>query len=109
MAFLTGRLLAIPVAAVFAASCNRGSTTPYAFESRPRPVFSSEKIAGTRDARLDVSSSGMLSMLVVYEDGGKSRVGYTMSHDGGDSFMPVIPVSGTGAPVTSHGENSPTL
>lgn len=109
MAFLGGRLVAIPVAVVSMTSCHRGDTTPYLFESRPRAVFSAERIAGTRDSKLDISSSGMLSMLVVYEDGGKSRLGYTMSHDGGDSFMPLIPVSEPGASVRSHGENSPTL
>jgi hypothetical protein len=48
-------------------------------------------------------------MLVVYDDGGKSRVGYTMSHDGADTFMHVIPVSEPGASVNSEAESSPTL
>ena len=109
MAFLTGRLVAAPIALVLMTSCNRGATTPYAFESSPRAVFSAKGIVGARDPKLDISSSGMLSMLVVYEEGAKSRVGYTMSHDGGDSFMPLIPVSEPGAAVRSHGENSPTL
>lgn len=109
MALLTRQSAAIPAAVLLMTACNRGSKTPYAFESRPRAVFSAEKIAGTRDPKLDILSSGMLSMLVVYDDGGKSRLGYAMSHDGGDSFMPLIPVSEPGAAVQSHGENSPTL
>jgi hypothetical protein len=109
MALLTWWSAAVPAAALLMNACHRGSTTPYAFESRPREVFSAEKIPGTRDPKLDISSSGMLSMLVVYEDAGKSRLGYAMSHDGGDSFMPLIPVSEPGAGVQSHGENSPTL
>jgi hypothetical protein len=108
MAFLAKRLF-IPVATVFVTSCNHGSTTQYAFESHPRAVLSGQKLIDTRDPKLDISSSGMLSMLVVYQDGGNSRLGYTMSHDGGDNFMRLIPVSEPGASVSSHGENSPTL
>lgn len=43
----------------------------------------------------------------MYEQSGKARVGFSMSHDGGDTFMPMIPVSPEGAPVTYHGESSP--
>jgi len=109
MALLAGRFAAIPAAVVLLTSCNRTSPTPYAFEPRPRTVFNADRVTGSRDPKLEISSSGMLSMLVVYEDGGRSRLGYTMSHDGGDSFMPLIPVSESGATVQSHGENSPTL
>ena len=108
MAFLAKRWF-VSVAAIVFTSCNQGATTPYAFESHPRAVFSGQKLIDTRDPKLDVSSSGMLSMVVVYDDGGKSHLGYTMSHDGGDSFMPLIAVSEPGASVNSHGENSPTL
>ena len=104
---------AISAAALLMISCHTSSTprsaSPWSFEPHPRAVFSGEKIAGMRDPKLAISSSGMLSMLAVYDDGGKSRLGYTMSHDGGDSFMPLIPVSESGAAVQSHGENSPTL
>lgn len=96
-------------AGILASSCNRAPQTAYTFESQPRAVFPAEQVAGSRDPKLAVSSSGMLSMLVVYQDGGKSRLGFTMSHDGGDHFMPLIPVSEPGASVQSHGENSPTL
>jgi hypothetical protein len=37
------------------------------------------------------------------------RLGYSMSHDGGDNFMPLIPVSANGANVSTHGESSPIL
>lgn len=116
MALLIGRsrqLLAVAaplcVATLLLPSCKRVPHTAYAFELQPRVVFQPEEISGSRDPKLDVSSSGMLSMLIVYKDRGESRLGFTMSHDGGDHFMTPIPVSPPGSAVQSHGENSPTL
>jgi hypothetical protein len=58
---------------------------------------------------LAVDSSGGLGMLVTYAENGKTRVGYTKSHDGGDNFMQVIPVSAPEASVSAQAESSPTL
>lgn len=79
------------------------------FEPQPRPVLAKLGLSGTRDASLSVSSSGMIGLLAVYSDASGSHVGYAMSHDGGDSFMPVIPVSPADAKVTSRGESGPQL
>jgi hypothetical protein len=87
------------------AGCHNGPA--HEFEREPRAVFQSQSLW---DPQLDVSSSGTLYMLGMYEDEGhKARVGFTMSHDGGDTFMPVHAVSPAGAAVTSHGEAGPRL
>jgi hypothetical protein len=88
-------------------ACRRDQS--YSFEASPRPVLAAVGLTATRDPKLAVSSSGTVSLLAVYRDGAMTRLGYTMSHDGGDHFMPVVPVSAPEARVSSHGENSPSL
>jgi len=99
----------IPLVALLLTSCNRRSPAPWSFEPHPRPLSGAEKAAETRAPELDVSSSGMLSALAVYDDGGNARLGYAMSHDGGDSFMPLIPVSAPDVSVQTMAEADPTL
>jgi hypothetical protein len=49
-------------------------------------------------------------MLAVYgAHGSTPQLGLAISHDGGDTFSPPVPVSAQGAEVNSHGENSPSL
>jgi hypothetical protein len=87
-----------------AASCNRSVPAAWIFEPQPKggvAVGSAQDIA--------VDSSGTPGMLLVYNEDGKSRVGYTMSHDGGDNFMHPIPVSDPDAYVSVQGETTPTL
>lgn len=101
--------LGVPVCLMLTAiSCQRTGPVSSSFEDSARPVL--EKHAtGSRDPKLSITASGMLSMLTVYREGGTARLGLTMSHDSGDHFMPIIPISQTGAEVSSHGENSPSL
>ncbi|HSS96926.1 MAG TPA: sialidase family protein [Terriglobales bacterium] len=89
--------------------CNRHSTTKISFETQPRQVLAKSGAMETRDPSLSVSSSGMLGMLTVYADTAGNHVGYAMSHDGGDSFMPIAPVSDPTAKINSHGESAPSL
>ena len=86
------------------ASCNRGVPATWIFEPHPKGVIAT---GSAQDVAVD--SSGAPGMLVVYDENGKSRLGYTMSHDGGDSFMHAIAVSGTDASVSVQAEASPTL
>ena len=87
----------------WAAGCARNSSTPLSFEARPRTVLADFGISASRYPQLAVSPSGMLSMLALYQASGKTRLGFTMSHDGGDHFMPVVPVSERDAQISSHG------
>lgn len=91
------------------AGCARKSSNAPLFEAHPRAVLADLGIPASRDPQLAVSSSGMLSMLAVYQANGKNHLGFTMSHDGGDHFTPIIPVSQPESQVSSHGENSPIL
>jgi hypothetical protein len=70
----------IAVAMFVTTSCSRTMPPAWSFEPGSRAILSQASAQA-----LTVDSSGALGMLVVYEDGGKSRVGYTMSHDGADS------------------------
>jgi hypothetical protein len=100
----------VAVAALLGATgCSHSRSTKLSFESAPRPVLSKLGLANSRDASLALSSSGTLSMLVAYSDEGGNHVGFAMSHNGGDTFMPIVTVSGATAKVSSHGENAPRL
>lgn len=95
----------IAIVVLLTTSCNRSSPPAWVYEPHPKAVIGSA--ASAQD--LAVDSSGAPGMLVVYEESGKSRVGYTMSHDGGDSFMRVVPVSESDASVSAMAESSPTM
>jgi hypothetical protein len=100
---------AIAVWLAILAACNRQPTTKISFEAQPRPVLATSGVTETRDPSLSVSSSGMLGMLTVYADASGNHVGYAMSHDGGDSFMPIVAASDPAAKISSHGESAPSL
>ncbi len=97
-------LWVVPITTLLVVSCNRSSAPPWVFEPHSRIVLGA---ASAQD--LVVDSSGAVGMLVVYQEAGKSRVGYTMSHEGGDTFMHVIPVSEAQSSVNAQAESSPTL
>ncbi len=80
----------------------------YQFEPRPSTPLSMYG-APSRDPKLALRASGAVYMLAVYGGHGRSRLGLAISHDGGDSFAPPVPVSVKHAKVSSHGENSPSF
>ena len=96
--------LSMTVGVILTACCGRPMPSAWSYEPSSRAILSQASAQA-----LAVDSSGALGMLVVYDDGGKSRVGYTMSHDGADTFMHVIPVSEPGTAVNAQAESSPTL
>lgn len=101
-------LLAGLGAALLSSGCTSHRVN-YQFEARPRAVLTSLGIQQSKDPKLAISSSGTLYMLSVYGDDGHARLGLAISHDGGDTFLPIVPISEDTASVSSHGENSPTL
>src|SRR5215467_7395487 len=103
------RILAIVAMLLTVMACNRQPTAKISFEAKPRMVLAKSGATETRDPSLSVSSSGMLGMLTIYADAAGNHVGYAMSHDGGDSFMPIVPVSDPAAKISSHGESAPSL
>ena len=94
---------------VVAAACHRQPSANINFEPQPRTILNNLGLADTRDPNLSVSSSGVVGLLTLYSDSTGSHVGYTMSHDGGDSFVPIVPVSAPGAKISAHGESAPML
>jgi hypothetical protein len=101
------RLIAGAIFCLTLAACNRKPA--YRFEGQPRALLQ-DKFASLWDPQLGVSTSGTLYLLGMYDtEDVKPRLGFTMSHDGGDTFMPMIPVSRPIASITSHGEASPRL
>lgn len=101
-------MLAVGASALTVA-CRRESSTHYQFEAEPRAVLAQTGIALSNDPKLALSPSGALYMLAVHGDDEGAQLGLMMSHDGGDTFMPLVPVSEKGAEVSSHGENSPNI
>lgn len=96
--------------ALFAVSgCRPTSRASYQFESHPRTVLAAMGVQHSGDPKLAVSSSGTVYMLAVYGQGEPARLGLAISHDGADTFMPIVPISQPDASVSSHGENSPSL
>jgi len=76
------------------------------FEQHPRAVL------GHRAAMRPVvaaSTAGVLYVAAVYHEGEHERLGLSMSHDGGDTFSALEPVSPPDAEVAGHGENGPSL
>ena len=104
------RSLSCVVVAVVGAACwvgcNNASST-YSFETSPRPLLGNLRVGASWAPQISVDTAGTLYLLTMYEQNRKPRLGFTMSHDQGDTFMPIIPVSAEGAPVSSHGESSP--
>lgn len=94
--------------AVASAGC-RAPVAPLDFESKPRAVLSASGISETRSPQISVSPAGKISLLTLYKEGTAQRLGFTMSHDGGDHFMPLKPISEDGAVISAHGENNPEM
>jgi|KBSSwiStaDraftv2_1062776.scaffolds.fasta_scaffold09350_2 hypothetical protein len=100
---------AVAMLLVISSACHHQPTADINFEPQPRTILAKIGLNNTRDPNLTVSSSGVLGLLTVYSDSTGNHVGYTMSHDGGDSFMPIAPVSDPAAKVSAHGESAPAL
>lgn len=96
-------------ASALVTACTRTNNAHYQFETEPRAVLTQVGIASSDDPKLHISSSGTLYMLAVHRKREGAQLGLSTSHDGGDSFMPFVPISAPDAEVSSHGENSPTL
>jgi hypothetical protein len=81
------------------------------FEPEARPISTATGTTALRYPKLGVDhvASGTLYMLAVLGEGDSSRLALLNSSDGGDSFDKPVWVSEQGAPVSSHGENSPAL
>jgi hypothetical protein len=83
------------------AGCQRGALR---FDGDGRPVFSQP---GTE--RVAFASTDNGNLFVLAADAKSKRLWMAMSHDGGDGFMPPVPVSAEGAAVNYRSENGPTL
>jgi len=104
-----GWFLVSAVISIFSlAGCNQTSAS-YLFETQPQTPLAAVGLNSTRSPQIAVSAAGMISLLTLYQDGTNTRVGFTMSHDGGDHFMPVQAVSREGATISAHGENNPMM
>ncbi len=79
------------------------------FEPEPRAVLAEAGVLSSQDPKLAPRASGAIYMLAVYEAEDRSQLGLFISHDGGDTFAPPVPIGRKGADVNSHGENSPSL
>jgi len=111
-AFLAPILLAVVVltaGCADAAGDRRAAATALRFESEPRPVLGTVGVAASKDPAVAVNAAETLYLLAVHGPAGAASLGLSTSHDGGDSFAPLLPVSPPGARVSSHGENSPRL
>jgi len=106
--FVQWAIFAISAAALTAA-CKTSRGMSYQFESQGRNVLAQCGVAPTKDPKLALSSSGALHLLAVYGPEGQAQLGMAISHDGGDTMSPPVPISQNGAHVSSHGENSPSL
>jgi hypothetical protein len=94
------------------AACNSTRRPPrvgsdYVLEPHPRAVLKGLGITPSASPRLGLSTSGEIYLLAAYGKGG--RLGFFMSHNGGDTFMGPIPISESGVPVAAYGEASPSL
>ncbi|HMI50373.1 MAG TPA: sialidase family protein [Candidatus Saccharimonadales bacterium] len=104
-----GWFLVSAVVSIFSLVGCKQTSASYLFETQPQTPLAAVGLNSTRSPQIAVSSAGMISLLALYQDGATTRVGFTMSHDGGDHFMPVKPVSGEGATISAHGENNPMM
>src|SRR5690242_323465 len=68
----------------------------FAFEREARAVLKDSGVAQSMRPRLAVGANGNLYMLALYGEGDARRLGMSTSHDGGDTFSPVTPVSAPG-------------
>jgi hypothetical protein len=96
--------IAVCLSTFFLSGCSRNSVK-YEFETQPRALFANS----TRSPQIAVSPAGKISLLSVYQEGDNSRIGFSMSHDGGDHFMALKPLSEEAAKISAHGENNPRM
>lgn len=101
-------LILVFASVILIAGCNQKNAR-YKFETRPRAPLAAIGLNVTRGPQIAVSSSGMISLLSLYQDGDSTRLGFTMSHDGGDHFMPIQPISEQRVKISAHGENNPMM
>jgi hypothetical protein len=91
-------------ASLLLAGCQRG---PFKFDGAPRPIFESVGVRASERVAFASTENGNLYVLGV--DGEKKKLVMMMSHDGGDNFMPPVPVSPDGVNVQYRSENGPSL
>lgn len=110
--------LAFALVASFCTSCSytsppaskrSGASAAYRFEPQSRAVLAAAGVTSSRDPKLYLDSSGAIYLLAVIGDHSQSQLGFSVSHDGGDSFAPANLLSRREASVSSHGENSPSF
>jgi hypothetical protein len=101
-------LVSLFVVGTFFAGCGTRQNQ-FVFETQPRLALPAGNFASTRSPRISVSPAGGVSLLAIYSEAGVQRVGFTMSHDGGDHFMPLRPISDEGVSISAHGENNPVM
>lgn len=91
--------------------CGKAKTVPgFSFEPQPRAVLQNIGVAKSWDPKMTAGASGTLDFVFSYEENNKDRLGFAMSHDAGDTYMPQItPISDAGVAVGTHGENSPSF
>ena len=118
---LVGAGVIISLVGVALAACKQASNNvPLApnnawpilqFEPEPHSLSVLANISPTRHPKigLDSVASGVVHVLVVIGDGDESRLAMINSNNGGDTYEKPVWVSEAGIPVSSHGENSPTL
>jgi hypothetical protein len=100
----------LPVSAVaLTTACKGNRAVTYQFESQGRNVLAECGLAPAKDPKLALSASGALHILAVHGNEDHAQLGMAISHDGGDTMAPPVPISEMGGHVSSHGENSPSL
>ena len=90
------------------AGCHTAPRSNYQFESQPSNVLAAVA-KSSMDPQLGISPSGTLYLLALYGNEEKRRLGMAVSHNGGDTFDPPIPISDGNATVRAQGESSPNL
>jgi hypothetical protein len=109
----TGRHFRFTLIALTAVTmaCARSHQMPVCrFEPHPRPLLETIGLSSSWDPELAVDTAGTLYVFAVYDQDSKSRLGLVMSENGGDTLAPaVVPISGAGLSIVSHGEQSPKV
>jgi hypothetical protein len=107
--FLALFVAAIAVVLFGAWSVKQRHSSELRIEVQPRAVLREIGITSSSRPQLAMSTAGVLYLLAAYQENGQHRLGLSMSHDGGDTFSALAPVSQSGADVAAHGENGPSL
>jgi hypothetical protein len=102
--------LVILVAAVVIGACffaKNQHRSSFQWETRPRAVL--EAFPQAHDPKISIAMSGDILLLATGKDPHGAPLQLFISHDGGDTFAPGVPVSGKDSKLDSHGENSPVI